>query len=396
MKKLITALVGLGLIFSYNSHAFSNDCAKVGYSSGLCAPKNRGGFYFGVTGDYLLATGTGAELDTETIQSATTTSAGPTGIFRSRLNQFKPKYKWVYDITAGYDLPYSAYNIELSYMHLNDPSLPLHLDLSEHPVSIGATLFTNILIPVFPTHLITSTAGLTDFNGNATLQYSFDKIDLTYGRQYNDVCGFNFHPSLGIRYARMKHEYRSDTTGTYAVVPITGGIFADNFEILVNVHSVFRGIGPMFCLNTRYGLGGSFGIVSHFDTSLLVGTIDSHDHFAFTFTPVLGGGLTEIGQLLLSSADESFSMPHRNRLMTDLSGKLGVDYNYFFCNKSRLCVEVGYQACRYYNICDLMRGDVQSPLSSTALNSPTSQRITDTATDNFEMRGPYINVTYHL
>ena len=398
MKRLITALIGSGLIFTCHSYAFSNSCADAGYSSGLCSPKSCGGFYFGLTGAYLLATGTGADLNSAILQFADTSSsiAGTTGEFRSELAQFRPRYHFAYEITAGYDLPCSANNVELSYMHLNDHTTNLHRDLTDKPVSVASYFFTNILIPVFPANTGVATAGLTDLNCHASLRYKFDKIDLTFGRQYNDVCGyFNFHPLVGVRYARIHHDYRSETTGAFADEPIIGGIFADSLELRTNVRSEFKGAGPMFGLDTRYGFCGGFGIVGHFDTSLLVGTVDSNDHLAFTFTPTLGGGLTEI-DLPLPSANESFNVPSRDRLVASFSGKLGIDYNYCFCNKSSLCVEVGYQACKYFDTFDLIRGDIQSPFSSVITGLPTVQRITETVTDSFDMRGPYVNVTYHL
>lgn len=380
MKKLITALVA-GLFFPYHAFALSSDCANLDSSSGLCAPKFCGGFYIGVTGLYLRPTVAGDAMNPLYVQFIDDDSS----IFRSELRQFDPDYEWGYEAKVGYEIPCTANNIELSYFRFNNKDRVLS-DLTGAPFSVGNFFFPN----VFET--TEGRVALTDFSQNARLHLEFDKVDLTLGRRYNDVCGnFMIRPAIGVRYACVDYKYHgnaiSDIVITDSTVEdLTGTIFGEG-----KVNSEFKGTGPLFSLDSRYGLFNGIGLVGHFDASLLIGNLDAHSSFSIDIDED-----SPLVPLLATAPDveNRFEVPSRNRIVTSLSGKLGLDYNYCFCNKSSLSVEIGYQASKYYDAIDIIHGDIANPLAFNG--TVTNQRILSTTSESFDFRGPYVNVTYHI
>jgi hypothetical protein len=385
MKRLTIALIGTGLfVSSLSSYALSPAC-HAGYSSGLCAPKNCGGLYLGVTGLWLQGMGTGAGLNSEGFQRETiiSTTSDTHASFESSLKKFNPHYKWAWEAKIGYDLPYTSNNIELNYLHYgNTTTRSENVDPSINHIT--PFFLTDVIAFLFPSAPKPFDDGLKDLHINSSLHHRLDQADLIFGRQYNDVCGkFSLHPYVGVRYAQLKHEYNSDMAASYVIyTPFLPASPTDSVALHSSVNSEFKGAGPVFGLTTRYGLLGGLGIVGHFDSSLLAGTVHSYTNVVVNATPVALVSPVEQESIHLEGR---FNSPSTNRLATTISGKLGLDYNYCFCNKSSLTVEVGYQASKYFNTFDLIRGDIFSPT-----------RITDIVIDNFDIRGPYMNLTYHL
>lgn len=387
MKKLITALMGAGLLVSLNSYATSSSCSNAGYSSGLCAPKMCGGFYVGLTGLYQRPTVTGEALNGESYQFSDS-DVFPS-FFRSELRRFDPDHDWGYEIKVGYDLPCTANNIELSYTHFDD-DVHLHSDLTGDPFSVASYYFPNISLPT------TGLLSLTALAGSSRINWEFNKADLTIGRRYEDACGnFMIRPAIGVRHAKIEHHYHSNTDLSIGLTPVPGVVLdTTDLAIGVDIHSEFKGTGPLFSVDARWGLFNSIGLVGHFDSALLVGDVDTHDkvNLAFTFaTDSLIAPTINTAPVV----EERFETPSVDRIVTSLTGRIGLDYNYCFCNKSSLSIEVGYQASKYYDAVDIIRGPIANPFSLNAGGFPALQ-TTSTQTEDFDLRGPYVNVTFHV
>lgn len=380
MKKLIISLISSGVIISSTSYALPTDhCCN-----------SQGGFYLGVGGSYLLGAGTGPELNIESFQYFDFTS----NQFTSILQQVDSDYDWAYEFRVGYDVPCSNNNIELSYFHYQN-SNRYDRDLSSAFNTLATYYYTNIITPVFPTPVDGVFTGLTELNGRSSLNYKLNKIDLTVGKRYANVCGLAIHPSLGIRYAHLEREVGGLIPGIVATgigtpVPIDT---LSNFSILQpKAESTYHGIGPVFSLDTRYGFCG-FGLVSHLDGALLAGKINSYTIFDLQLPPVAGAGNP---LLLYNSTHQIFRVPSTHRVVTSFGGKLGLDYAFTFCNRSSLSVEAGYFVTKYVDTFDIVRGDVQAPLPTSITGLNQNQRITERVTNDFDLNGPYVDVSYHF
>lgn len=388
MNKLLIAMIGTGLVFSSNAFSLTPDCAHCGYTAGLSAPRFTGGFYAGVTGAWLRVSESGIGLNDYILGVADDSGQ----IVNSKLARFDQDHEWQWALLAGYDIPCSSYNLEVNYLHIDD-SDHRHHQFDENFASVDSFFVTNLGFSVSPSAAFPIT--LVDFNTGSELSLKFDQFDVKLGRQYNDVCGlFQIKPSFGVRYATLDHNYRSrfNTELLDDVEDVDSEFVRAQFNI--HSHSEFNGIGPMASFDARYGFCGGFGIVGHFDVALLVGEIDSHlnNRTDLTFLeddfdgPVLSTGTSEA----------RWHVPSTDRVVTNLNGKFGIDYAYCFCNKTSLTIEVGYEASKYYDAVDLIRGELEiSPLLIPTGNT-TRQAVTATDSNTFEFRGPYVSATFHL
>lgn len=392
MKKLILAMMGTGLFLSCNAFAFTTpDCNNCGYNAGLAAPKFAGGFSLGVTGSWLRASSTGTGQNDLILGRADDTGI----VTESFLHRFEPDHEWQWGFNVGYDFPCSSYNLELDYFHI-DSKDHRNSGFDDGFDSIASFFVTNLNFPIgVPGDVgVLTPIVVVDYDVHSELKFKFDQVDLKFGRQYNDVCGyFTIKPSIGVRYAKIDDHYHARFDGSIvdAIAPVSP--FIDT-TIFINNHSEFDGIGPLVSLDARYGFCGGFGIVGHFDAALLAGEVDSHlNTHSDIFTL---DGLD--GDVLATDAnDTSFHTPDTDRLVTSFTGKVGVDYSYCFCNKSSLTFEIGYQASKYYDAIDFLRGEqgISTAIIDPAFNA-TSQLVTHSDTNNFEFRGPYANITWHI
>lgn len=354
MKKLVSAALFASFTLPHLANAYPN-CDQ---------------FYLQFRYLLLTPTGTNVDLNSEDINTADATN----GIFNSNLLTFDPKDHSAYEINLGYAFAKRPDDFVLSYLHFNSKDR-LPADLSDNPFSIASFYITNVLL------LTSGPVALTELESRGKLHYYFDRLSLNWGKLYQDCFGaVNFHPTIGIQYASLKHRF---SVPSDAVITVMDTPLATDIEIDAN--SSYQGVGPAFGLDLCYQLIKGFGLVSHIDASLLVGAVKSNTELTMSFEdPELAN---TIG-VTLTSVDQCFSKQSAERVVTALSGKLGVDYSLCFCGSRKLRVEVGYQVSKYYDVFDLIRGDAVSPF-----NSSTAQKITDTITDNFDIRGPYASLS---
>lgn len=327
---LFGVLAGLGIVTTASAGTAILDKDGPICSSTLCAFNSPGGFYIGGTALYIRPSETGIGMVTDSWQYT-----APNGI-QSLSKPFDPEHKWAGSVRIGYDIPMSANNVELSYLHLNNDTHAIN-DATSGPVSFGSVFFPNVLVPIAPGGIFVS---------NAHLRYKLDQVDLKAGRKYTDMNGgFAVHPSLGLRYANLQHRLSFVAPG--------------------NVVSDFDGVGPMLSVDGEYGLPYGFGLVGYFDYAPIVGQSQAHS-YVYTF---------------------SFASPKRDRIVHSVTTKLGINYAYNFSNTLSAILEAGYQVNEYINAFDIIRGNI---------NFAGDQRITGLETTSFGFRGPYLSLTVHV
>ena len=321
-----------GLYLSGNALAVSPVLDKDGpvCSSVLCAFNTKGSLYAGITGYYVKPSETGLGMVTDSWLY------GSPGNFTAIGKPFDPVHKWAGSVKLGYNLPMSANNLEVSYLFLDNKTHAVN-DFSDGSIGFGSILFPDATVPPTP-----------GFVSDAYLTYKVNQVDLKAGRKYSDVSGvFAIRPSLGLRYAELKH------TLTFAAPG--------------NMISTYNGVGPMLSVDGNYALGHGFGLVGYFDYGLLIGKINAH-----TYLNSLGTNF-------------NFSWPERDRIVNSLTGKIGLDYTHHFASSSSFTIEAGYQISEYINSMDTIRGTL--PLDPGAI-----QRINGYETNSFGFRGPYISL----
>ncbi|KTD61147.1 Lpg1974 family pore-forming outer membrane protein [Legionella spiritensis] len=298
-------------------------------TSVLCAFKVNGGFYAGVTGYYVRPSETGIGQVTDSWLYAGQAS------FTARSKPFDPEHDWAGSVKVGYNFPESANNVEISYLFLDNTTHAVN-DFSDGSIGFGSILFPDAVIPPTP-----------GFVSDAYLKYEVNQVDLKVGRKYSDVSGnFFIRPSIGVRYAELKHQLTFAAPG--------------------NMISKFDGAGPMLSLDGNYTLGQGFGLVGYFDYALIVGKIDSHSF------------------VNLAGVDFNFVWPKNDRIVNSLTGKLGIDYSHTFANDTNVVVEAGFQVNEYIDSMDTIRG---------TLAFGSIQRVGGKETNSFGFRGPYISLT---
>lgn len=339
MKKYQLGAIALAVLFSSSamaSHAkmaASSDCS----SSTLCAMTTNPGNYFngfsiGVRGLDAVPSETNLGMFSDSWQY--TDGAGN---ITARSKPIKPAYKMTGQVNVGYNLPGTANDFNLAYLWLNSNTHAVNTAVGAS--SFGSVFFSN-WIPLVPD---------SGFVSDAHLKYRLDQVDLTAGRSYSDASGhFQVHPFGGLRYARLKHNL----------------VF-----MLGQVTSTYHGIGPMVGFDAHFDFGCGFGAAGRFDSSVLMGTVNSSSLLVF-------GGPAN-----------SFVSPGTNRTVATAAGELGLDYTYTMANQSNIKLEIGYQGSEYFNPFDLIRGDTGS--------NTGEHRIVGLETTNFSFSGPFAELSWH-
>jgi len=296
--------------------------------SGLYAMKEQEGGYLGITGFYIKPSETGLGQVTDSWQYPIN---GSTALSKP----FNPSHDTEGEIILGYDIPCSADSMELRYFHLDNHTHAVN-DSSGGPSSFGS-IFFNISIPA-PTLV-----------SDANLVYKLDQIDFKFARTFMEESGkFSFKPNIGLRYAKLDHQL---------------------LFLVGKVKSHFRGIGPIFGIDTAYNVWRCISFIASFEYSPIIGQINS-------------------GSQLRFATNEIFISPKIDRIVHNVKGNLGLNYRYTFANESSAALEAGYQIGEYINAMDTIMAQ------SSALGAV--QKINNIQTNSFSYRGPYLNVTYHL
>ncbi|WP_185967299.1 Lpg1974 family pore-forming outer membrane protein [Legionella israelensis] len=338
MKKGISLSFYFALLFFSPLHAAINKDGTGCIGDALCADRTLTGLYGSITGSWLRPSETDIGMVTDSWQFTR-----PDGSTLDEDRPVEPDHEFEGSFTIGYDFENSANSIEFNYYHLNNSTRAVNSARNNE------TLFTSYFFPggTFPP------LSIPGFVSDATLTYKVDQADLKLARKYTQFNrGFSLRPALGVRYAELKHDFTFKAPGY--------------------VRSEFSGIGPMFSLDGSYNLGYGFHLLGYIDSSLLVGDTDANSFLGFNGTAF-------------------FKKPDNERVVTTLTGRIGVDYTYAIRNQMSIAAEVGYQVSEYFNPFDLLRGNV----TFTPNNVLVGAGINDIITTNFSISGPYVKIGVH-
>lgn len=160
---------------------------------------------------------------------------------------------------------------------------------------------------------------------------NYDVIDVTLGRDFNMYSCTNVRPFIGVRGVWIEEHIRSHNES----VQVTS--FGDNTIIFDN-HSKedFSGAGPEFGVEADWNLGSGFGIYGVLSGGFLYGEFKIRTNETQTFlnpTQIL-----YCNEHHRPDAVESF-----------FDAVIGVQYEYCFCNKSRLQLRAGWEHHQYFD-----------------------------------------------
>ena len=92
----------------------------------------------------------------------------------------------------------------------------------------------------------------------------------------NIGCRTSLHGYAGLRYLDLEDKHNRAFTLNF-----NGVNTPDNGTIVGNAKSDFSGVGPLLGFDAQYYLGYGFGLVGHFDGSLVVGRINADNNTTF-------------------------------------------------------------------------------------------------------------------
>jgi hypothetical protein len=292
----------------------------------VTVPCYNGGVTFGVSGLYLRPTSGGNAY-------AFVSEVTPGGIFKNHLKSVKPDYDWGYSVSLGYIFQGTANDVNLTYTNFNHHTKDSVADTG--PFFIAATTPF-----IFPGDVILD-------KSLASASYNYQTLDVDFGQHFNIGC--NTHVKLigGVRLADLESSFKTRYDG---VMVDPGLLLGDAFVGNTERKSKFEGAGPRVGTAVEYSLGNGFGVVGQATTSLLVGNVRSNH---LQHEVVLDGD--DVNVFEVTTSEHRGKHPH---VVPNLNAKLGVNYNYQFCNPTRtkLTLEAGYQVDHYFNVEDRING----------------------------------------
>ena len=163
-----------------------------------------------------------------------------------------------------------------------------------------------------------------------------DTVDLEGGQRLT-TGAFDMRLFAGLRYTHLLYSFENAGSEGY----------------VQSESNKFYGLGPRFGTDVRYQVGNGFGLDTHLNTALLVGTINSK-----------------------SQNQHSGISRSSTSVVPQVGAKLGIDYTYAMQgdSKSALSFEVGYQTNHSFNAID-----------NTIING----------SNDVSFHGPYIDVKYY-
>lgn len=289
------------------------------------------GFYIGVMGMFAVPTETGLGTFTHSVglvndQGGVTCKGAPS----------EASFGTAGGIQVGYDFANSGNRLEAAYFYLHNSKHSVE-GLIDTPFTFGSSFFNVGVLAPPGTPLPPS-----------YLKYTLNQGDLKFGhRLITGSCFFEFTPTVGVRYASLKHD-----------LPFTGGY----------VRSTYWGAGPMLGFDLIYNLYKGLLLVGQFNAALLMGAVKSSSALNFP-----------------ADATNVFKSPSNSRIVSNFEGRLGMAYDYIFCNRSSIRLEAGYEMNNYIGPFDMIVSYV-APV----------QRISDLETTSFAYSGPYLKLTWHM
>lgn len=312
---------------------------------------------------------------------ASTFEIGPASILRNKFYSFDPDWNWGVRIGIGYDYPSSEccnYGVALDYTYFD----------SRDNQRVNGIFDTEIDLPIepalYPYISNQSPDELAFTNVDANLKERYHTLDLLAYRNTLACNCINLQFFTGARYFKLTEEFNENfyvDAQFLDSTPFLGDRASFRFK------NNFDGVGPRVGVNGFYPLACNFGINVQFAANLIYGCSQSQYHASQEDFNL--GLVTERAEVNSVSNSKAHFIP-------GLSGKVGLSYRLAFnnCSCSSMSVELGYRGDKYFNAAE-----------TAAVSRVTSDRPSDgytpiSASDgpyaDFDLTGPYLNISFHM
>lgn len=328
-----------------------------------------GGFELGISGFYSRPGPHGLDYTIRDTQDIDLLLDDGAVVPNGRIKTLDPDYDWNYEAHVGYVFPCIHSDIVLTYRNFNE---------SNHAFTdarAGSFVWATHFPPEILDEFVDSPAGDQAIASLAIVDYDYRRWSLEFGHYVpTPCCGLNLRFLVGIDNVDLERKinrcyFDLELNGALAASTISNGN--------QNERSEFDAWGPRIGVDAEYCLYQGLAIVGHFNTTLFVGDEDYH---------FLAKAVDTDGELVDPLAQSVLHGKFKDRVVPNINTKLGLDYTFRFCNRSRtsLVIEAGYQVDHFF---DAFRGIKFSGESDDEVG------VSSTEYSNFELQGPYIGLT---
>lgn len=322
-------------------------------------PCYKGGLTFGLAGLYLQPSS--SELDYAV--AFPTTGDLNTATFHS----VEPDYGWGYQVSLGYVFPGTGNDVKLTYTSLNASTKD----------SFTSTSFAGTIAEFAP--FFDGPISFVPTSAEAKVKHNLEVIDLDAGQHIVIGCNTELRMFGGLRYVDLHSRFDANYFADVDITVDEDTVIVDNLSLLTRQKSHFKGIGPRIGTDLHYNLGSGFGVVGQAASALVIGDINSNQ------SAVINVVDADTGDVLFNEGISSKFSKER-RVVPNLTGKLGLDYSYEFCNptRTRLTLEAGYLVDTYFNSVDRVNTNGIDPANRARHSIDTT------------FSGPYVGIQVTL
>lgn len=337
-----------------------------------------GSLTLGMTGYYLQPTATNGDLDYARLNY---------DAFTANLLTIRPRYDWGWGINAGYLLPCTQSDLNLSYFHLDTNTKNCVCNSA-----VNITPVTNIFN--FPLSDPSILNPIYNYAVCSRVRYNIDQVSFTLGQFINFGCRFSVHPMIGLRWLQLERSLI--TNYVQATTVDTTSTIVQTQDVNFTEKSRYQGIGPLAGIDTTYCIGCGFNFVGHFNTALVVGGTRTHVNEIIQQSIIIPDVVAD-----LASDSVFLNNPSKSSVVPIIDLKLGVNYTWIFdryCHKA-LTLEVGWMCANYFNVVNREHTLtlVQNSEQGGGINSILSSFVdSESCPSDVGLQGPYISVAVYL
>ena len=231
--------------------------------------------------------------------------------------------------------------------------------------------------------------GIKRADSNVT--FSFDKIDLNFGKIFEYNSNLRAHLFGGVDIVRINQTLTtvfSDYAGALPT-PYSYGLPPDpNYSFKLKNTSTYIGAGPDVGLNVEYNVYKGIGCIGQLMGALTAGSISVADDFTSTST--------RLDQQGYSPSHQEITAPNATQIVPGFDGKLGIFYDYTGQQIAKLRIEAGYRVGSFNNAISEVKPStlVQAGTNFETPNFATGTMAIDSTTSqnmNFGYNGPYVD-----
>lgn len=239
------------------------------------------------------------------------------------------KYSSGFRLGAGYTVPCSDWDFDVSWTHFNEKT-------SSSVFDSGA----GVIPTAFPATSIIGFIGLISgesmnfgFATGATShwKFNFDTVDLEIAKKLYFCNCVAFRPFLGVKFASIRQKQNINYDGFVLNV--------DSVSVPVDISNHkkndFRGVGPSFGFDGSWQFFQDWSLKSGISAAFVYGKFDLHQ------APMVNFATNEI--------NINFSNKRNNRFIPTVNGNISIDWDTCLFDSVKLNLAVGYEIEYWWN-----------------------------------------------